>query len=97
MRPWRRLPEHDRGGPRPSVTPDQQHESRDRDQRVQALPRAFADAGDLRAAPGIGEYAQRMRAEKHDQAENQQAHRLVSLTFAHFRLVSTWNTLIIHP
>src|SRR5438105_1517916 len=74
MRPQRRIPQHYRIVPRLAVSPYDQHEPRQRRERVKALPWTFAEACDLSGAPVIGDDAHRMHAEEEDEAENQINH-----------------------
>jgi hypothetical protein len=76
-RPRQRGPQHFGALPRQPVAPDDQAEAGQREQRVQALPRAFAAPRDDRAAPVVGDDAHRVHAQEQDQADDQCAHGCV--------------------
>ena len=74
-RPRRRRVQHHGRLPREAEAVHDEHEADERHEREEALPALLAQAGDLRAAPGIREDAQRMRAQEYDQAGHQYGHR----------------------
>jgi hypothetical protein len=81
----RRIVNHGRGEPSLAVTPYQQHESRNRQQCVCALPAVRPHARNGALAPVLGKNTHRVCAEKNDEAEDERSHE-ISLRFMQITL-----------
>src|SRR6185437_10707322 len=73
QRQWRYVQRH-RLLARQAEAPAQQPEADQRNQRVTSLPAHLAQPRQLPGAPAVGEDAQGMHAQKHQQAEYQYGH-----------------------
>ena len=76
--PHRRRVEHHRVHPRRAIAVNDEHEARQRHQRVRTLPPRLAQAGVHPVAPRGVEDGYRVRAEKQQQAEDEQGHGGIS-------------------
>ena len=72
--PWRRRPKLGRVEARLREPPDDQHETDDRYEGIDPLPRAFAEPRDRLRAQGFRTDADRVKPEKDHEAEHENRH-----------------------